>query len=250
VPPFLFGFGFYGPIGWHQRKYRVDLALTLRVIYRAMNGVFMRTLICLALLAGLVAGIAVSEPAAADDEPGYLVLSVGSAATSNDNKNIYRLYYHRTDGTGADTVEFVSVDQGHPLGFLFQRAFHPAPDYSDKGEGIVAVRKLPPGDYEIYNFEVDASGWALGERMRSPNDFHLGFHIAAGRSKYIGNFAAVGVGTPGVWNDANIHMYFSVSDESVRDIAIAKTKVPTLPEPSVSIVDVRSAGTGLVRGAN
>ncbi|MBI3678768.1 MAG: hypothetical protein HY243_19335 [Proteobacteria bacterium] len=174
----------------------------------------------------------------AADGDGYLIVSLGCAENSSYVR--YQLHYRRIGESAADTVEYAAGNSSNLTGLLLNRLFDRKPDYKGDGEGIVEVRKLPPGDYEFYNYDVYASAGMFSEHWWSRNDFHLPFRIVAEQATYIGNFTAVDGGS-------NL-VHFLIFNKSARDLPIAKTKVPALPEPQIAIVVEQAANAPLTGG--
>ncbi|ESQ92984.1 hypothetical protein ABAC460_01665 [Asticcacaulis sp. AC460] len=115
-------------------------------------------------------------------------------------------------------------------------------DYSDNGSGFVVIRKLPPGQYEIYDYAINGMTMTLATiTWSSKTPLSIPFKIEPGKATYIGNFARGcwcvrnGVPSESVYDYLG---YFVISDQSERDIAIARSKEPTLPEISNSVWDV------------
>jgi hypothetical protein len=116
-------------------------------------------------------------------------------------------------------------------------------DYDGGGEnGAVLVRSLPAGDYEIHNFQAAGYVGGLQTTISSRIDFNIPFSIQPGRASYVGSFKAHPTGTAhdptslgqflfGGAIDAGV--VFVVTDESERDIPIARSR-------SVEIVTIQS----------
>jgi hypothetical protein len=104
-------------------------------------------------------------------------------------------------------------------------------DYSGHESGFVITKKLPPGQYEIYNYEI--RGTPMTWSSKTP--FSIPFTIESGKATYIGNFAR------GCWCEVNTIAanlgYFVISDQSARDIPIARAKEPALTEINLGVWD-------------
>ena len=110
-------------------------------------------------------------------------------------------------------------------------------DYSGRESGFVVVKKLPPGQYEIYNYGIDGTNFVSTIHWQSRTNFSIPFTIEAGKATYIGNFAR------GCWCKrstavADFLGYFTISDKSARDIPIARAKDPSLTDINVDVADV------------
>jgi hypothetical protein len=112
----------------------------------------------------------------------------------------------------------------------------------DKQEGIVDVRRLPPGDYEIFNFQAHINATTLQMRWESKSDFSIPFTIAAGRATYVGEMMAVELkrerGFLGLQSHEGIHVV--LTDKSARDVSIARAKEPHMSEVAVTVIDPKS----------
>lgn len=109
-------------------------------------------------------------------------------------------------------------------------------DYSGRESGFVVVEKLPPGQYEIYNYGITGTNIVSTINWSSNVPFSIPFNIEPGKATYIGNFAR------GCWCARSTAIadylgYFVISDNSTRDLAIARTKEPALPEVNIDVWD-------------
>ena len=104
-------------------------------------------------------------------------------------------------------------------------------DYIGHESGFVIIKKLPPGQYEIYNYEI--RGTPMTWSSKTP--FSIPFKIESGKATYIGNFAR------GCWCERNTIAanlgYFVISDKSARDLPIARVKEPALKEVGIDVWD-------------
>jgi hypothetical protein len=117
-------------------------------------------------------------------------------------------------------------------------------DFDRDGKtGVVDVVRLPPGDYDLFNFNLALVG-SRGKRFGAKRDFSVPFTVRAGAGTYIGEFVAVGIrGPDGLPGGA----FFVVSNMADRDIQIAKRKEPALAAVTSAVPDVRSLGTPLLQ---
>jgi len=110
-------------------------------------------------------------------------------------------------------------------------------EYDGRETGRVFIRRLPPGEYEIDDFR-----FAGTRRFSSRQPFSIRFTIRPGQATYIGNFArAPSLGTP-LQRTLGAVGFFVISDKSERDIALARARVPDLPQVTVSVTDVSTFG--------
>lgn len=150
--------------------------------------------------------------AAAAEEKGTLVMAVG---TVGEKVTSARLLYKQFGAGIPFLLPFV--------GYSTEGLFGDSPEFSDGEAGVVKVMKFAPGTYEFYSvtFGNHLHQWT------SDAHFSLPFTIEAGKTTYLGDFAAV----PVLEDDELEGAYFVVTDKHERDIAIAKRKDPALPPP-------------------
>jgi hypothetical protein len=176
------------------------------------------TILSLLFLSSCTTGLHVTNYAGPD--AGVLVTSLG--AKTGTVYNGYNLFYrkknHAPDGDGMIWWGQASILEGHKL------------DIDTGSEtGIVDVRRLPPGEYEIFNFRVFYNGGNVQKHFSSKTDFSIPFSIRPGRATYIGEFIAVGVQGENIFGfSIPDGAYFTVSNRGERDIAIARQKYPGL----------------------
>jgi hypothetical protein len=140
-------------------------------------------------------------------DAGALVLSLGQAPGTYYNS--YTLLVGSKGGMDRQSISFTPSD-------MLGRGIH---DYADSDTGIVEVRNLAPGDYEIFDFQIYYNNGAVSEDWSSKTAVSLPFHIATGQATYIGNFMAVGLrGKNLLGLPVPAGAYFVVSDKGARDI--------------------------------
>jgi hypothetical protein len=122
------------------------------------------------------------------------------------------------------------------------------PEIKDDLEtGIVEVRRLPPGEYEIYNFKIARITGVLDSYWSSRQDFSIPFTIFPGKATYIGEFMAVKIpGTNLFGQEVGDGGYFILSSKAERDLALARQKQPGLGEVVTTIVNPASIGNPLI----
>jgi hypothetical protein len=159
---------------------------------------------------------------------GYLVTTL--AAEKGSKWDQYSLSLRKIDRSIAGELWW------GPANMLDRRQ----PDVDDGREiALVDVRRLPPGDYEIFNFDIDQNP---GGRWQAKPDFSARFTISPGRTTYVGEFLAIrqmGKNLLGMAAPAGVH--FVLSDRAERDIPIARRKDPNLPELTDSGFDPSAA---------
>ena len=172
-------------------------------------------------MVGLLLGLPPAPARAADDAPGYLVVTLG---TENAQAPLF-LDYASSDRRISDEIEW-TPSTPNDLG-------------SDDGEhGTVYVKTLPSGRYSIYRLaENDGTfvrSWTLS----------LSFTIAANQVTYAGDFDFVAHEGRNILSKPIADGgYFRLSDESVRDIPVAarKARQPGLADMKVDVSPMSEA---------
>jgi hypothetical protein len=171
-------------------------------------------------------------------DAGYLVMAL--AARSDTEYSAY-------------TIMFRSIDRASEGGVWWgqENALDRRREIDDAGEtGIVDVRRLPPGKYEIFNFDILYYNGLVPRRWRSEQDFSIPFTIAPGRTTYVGEFMAVKLTRRNIIGATLSNgAYFVLSDKSDRDVAIARQKEPGLGEATDSVIDPKSIANPLITGS-
>jgi len=206
---------------------------------------------CLAALCGCIASGPASGPPAAlvansgplaggyqGADAGYLIVTL--AAAQGTRYRSYSFYFRRRDGGGKGSIWWGQDDASdrRPL------------DIDDGAEqALIDIRRLPPGDYEIYNFDIVLNPPSMWQPWFAARDFAIPFTIAPGRATYIGELKAVALTTPGPFGNTLANgAYFVLSDKSARDLAIARRKEPGLPAAIADEAsDARAIGHELIR---
>ena len=161
-------------------------------------------------------------------QSGTLLLSLGSAGKTYASS--HTLYVEDVDTHRRFSLTY---KQQAPVG-ASERDFDDA-----RGNGIVIAASLPPGRYELQNFASFQSGYPNMFTFESKVDGHVPFTIRAGEASYIGEYLA---------HESRGIMYFIVSDQSDRDVAIARRKhVAIDPRELDYQILVRSSHTPLFR---
>jgi len=174
---------------------------------------------------------------AQDDAPGTLIYSVGSV----DIAMSFEFQFQRTATPGGDPV----TDNRRAMVCRCVGFFSPRPsnlDYYGREAGRVFVQSLPPGRYEIYDFGFTGTIIVASVEWSSRTPFAIPFTINPGEATYIGNFArAPSLGTR-LEPQLGAVGYFVVSDQSERDLAIARARDPALPTVRSEVIDVSNLG--------
>ena len=153
----------------------------------------------------LAAGCVTVPPTGAPTaQSGTLLLSLGSAGKMTASS--HTLY-----------IENVQTHQRFSLTYKQKAPIAESErDFDDaRGNGVVIAASLPPGNYELQNFTSFQSGYPDMFTFESALDGHVPFTIRAREASYIGEYLA---------HQSRGIMYFIVSDQSERDLAIARRK--------------------------
>lgn len=96
--------------------------------------------------------------------------------------------------------------------------------------GFVTVRQLPPGNYEVYGYDVKwREGKDKDKALTSAEPFSIPFTIEAGKTTYLGSYGAVGFKAKNEWGVSEpAGAYFVIANRAQRDMEIAKKKMPRL----------------------
>jgi len=156
-------------------------------------------------------------------DAGAVILSMGESAETSYNS--FAIHLVRMDGQYEQRIWW------GPANSYESRK----PDYYGDGKGIVEMRNLPPGDYEVYNFDIYQTSGMSDLTWNSKTDFSLKFHVGLSGK----NLLDLTIPAGGYW---------IVSDRSARDIPIAHAKNPMLPRVRTAVVDPALADNPLIRG--
>jgi hypothetical protein len=169
-----------------------------------------------------------------------IALSISSAGASDDGKVV--LGFGASPGTSFQEVQllFRSVDGRHNDFTAYIQTsplFGTRRDFDDAFEnGAVKILSLSPGDWTVSGLKI-----ATFPELITPLDtIALPFTVKSGETVYIGDYRAhAAVWSGNGQNPAN-GVVFDVSDQSARDIPIAKKKDKEIGEVTVSIPDTTS----------
>lgn len=170
-------------------------------------------------------------------DAGHLIFGFGAGPGTSYSS--YTLYF-RNKATGAVGTQM----------YLQQTLFTaPSRDFDDSGEnGLVAIQRIPAGEYEIYNFNAYLNGGLMQSNFKSREDFSIPFTISPGKATYIGDFTANKITGKNLFGmTVSGGVYFVLSDKQSRDIPIAKRKVPDLGTIEVSVPDAAAVKNPLIQ---
>lgn len=201
----------------------------------------MRTTRALAFITGTLISAAIAASQVADrpsgDQAGYLVVGLAAYDTMESRAIRYTLDYRRIGSSDTGSISFSPKKKLELMPFLKQKT-----DFQDDSEmGVVEVRRLPPGHYELFKIDGALFGGMVQWRWQSKNLFSIPFDIEAGNATYVGHFqghstsvhSVLSLGAP-----LPSGAYFVVSNKSEHDLAIARQKIDYLQEVKTAVPDV------------
>lgn len=170
-------------------------------------------------------------------DAGYLILTLGAQAGTAYSD--YAIFFRKRDGSASGSIWW---GQGN----MFDRRKLDIDDNKEKA--LVDVRRLPPGDYEVFNFDVHMNGGTIQESWRARRNFSIPFTIAPGGATYLGEFIAVKLTGHNFFGMAVPDgAYFLLSDKAERDLPVARLKEAGLAEASDAFVDPKNLDNPLLR---
>lgn len=157
-------------------------------------------------------------------DAGHVVLGFGAAAGTSYSS--YTLFFRRAprpaDGAAAPVGNFTYFQTN-----LF---YAQKPDFQGPTEqGVVLVSSMPPGDYELFNFDIFLNAGTMTRNFGSRKDFSIPFTVRPGRIAYLGNYQANGMRGDNVLGiSLAAGAVFAVSNRADSEITIARAKAPRL----------------------
>jgi hypothetical protein len=139
----------------------------------------------------------------------------------------YELEIRQVGGSAVERIRFTPKKVAD-LPFMGTKT-----DYKDDSEtGIVEIRRLPAGEYEIFQIDAGLYAGIIQWRWSSGDSVPIPFKISPGAATYLGDFQGhvisqrhvLSLGAP-----FPSSAYFVVSDKSDRDIPLAQKKASYLP---------------------
>jgi opacity protein-like surface antigen len=177
------------------------------------------------LLAAVLLAVGI-VPAEAHDAEGKVVLGFG--AGPDTSFQACQLQFQSVDGEHSD---FIQYTQTSPF-------FGTHRDFDDASEnGAVKILTLPAGNWIIWNVMVATFPTAI----TTPSGFAIPFTVKAGETVYIGDYRAHSESWQDNGRTAVGGLSFDVSDQSARDIPIAKQKDKDIGDVTVAIPDIAAA---------
>lgn len=155
-------------------------------------------------------------------DAGVLVLSLG--AYKGADYSVYRLFFR-------------TRDKSKTAQLTYSRSARP--DYSnDYIAGAVRTYSLEPGEYEFYDFELFFTNGFLTEHFSAKEPFSIPFTIKPTQTIYLGEFRAMPLsGSSLIGLPAHAGAKFQLSDQSARDLPLAKSQNSLVAIPEIRIPD-------------
>jgi hypothetical protein len=157
----------------------------------------------------------------AGSDAGRVVVGIGAATGTSYSS--YSLLF-RKKGAASSSSDRPSI--GRFVYFQTNTFYKQAPDYQSADEaGVVLVQSLPPGEYEIYNFDIFFNAGTVQNNYSSRAEFSIPFTVKPGEMTYLGNYQAnrlTGKNFLGLSLPAGA--VFVVSDRLNSELRIAEAK--------------------------
>jgi hypothetical protein len=202
-----------------------------------------RSLLALSLILGAASVGASSSKDYSGDDAGFMVMGFGSY-TSIESRGISYTMNFRKKGSGE--FESISFTPHRPaLPFLGTKR-----DFDDDGEtGFVEVRRLAPGEYEIFSISAAMFG-RIEWRWKPKDEFSIPFTIASGVGTYLGDFKGVATFRRSILTfgaPLPTGAYFVVANREDRDFPIARRKVPALNQINAVLPDAAAVNSPYIQ---
>jgi hypothetical protein len=161
-------------------------------------------------------------------DAGVLALSLG--AYKGADYSIYRLFFRTRNGKKSGDLTYNRFSR---------------PDYSDAYiSGAIRTYSLEPGDYQIYDFELFFSNGFVEQRFSAKEPFSIPFTIKPKQTVYLGEFRAMAIEGQNLFGlPAHAGAKFLLSDQSARDIPIARAQDTRVANPEIRIPDPAAIGS-------
>ena len=219
----------------------LNVSIRLQLMFRRERDYAMRMIRTLVVLTRMLTLSAYGTNSTAGNysgsDAGYLVVGLAAHDTMESRAIKYTLDYRRLESSDIGSVSFSPKKKLELMPFLNQKT-----DFEDGNEmGVVEVRRLPPGKYELFKVEGALYGGFIQWRWQSKNSFSIPFTIEAGNATYVGHFqghstsvrSVVSLGAP-----LPSGAYFIVSNQNDHDLQIARKKVGAFQEVKTAVPDV------------
>jgi hypothetical protein len=157
----------------------------------------------------------------AGPDAGKIVIGIG-AASGTGYSSYTLLFRPLAESTPVQTPRSEGRLIYAPGSLLFTQK----PDYSTNTEqGVVLVKSLPAGRYELFNFSVFLNGGMVQNHYSSKSPVSIPFSVSRGQTTYLGNYQANGISGKNAFGlPVSAGAVFAVSNRADTDLALAKLK--------------------------
>jgi hypothetical protein len=150
-------------------------------------------------------------------DAGRVAIDIGASA--NTHYSSYSLNFRKVGDKDAEPNRFVYFQHNE---FSAQKK-----DYDNSEEnGVVQSFRLPPGEYEIFNFDIFLNGGTVQKNFGSRKEFSIPFKVRSNETTYLGNYQAnLVMGTNFFGMSMAAGAVFVVADREKVDIELAKKRL-------------------------
>ena len=233
-------------VGRNSERFRHRTSQATAFGGTALRSVLRASLLALGgLLLGLTGCVSTISTSGADSTTGTVANS-GTVVVSMGSRNPFAVLSHRLQ------VRDVTTGASTEIIYLESNIFAPTPRIVNTKEMNVGVLSLnfPEGEYVIHDVVTNFAGYPSGYSISGKSEFSIPFSVRRGQVTYLGQYLAHRVTGKNVFGkDVTAGIYFVVTDEQSRDIAIASTRIlPTRREiVTKQIVDAAKTRSPLIR---
>jgi hypothetical protein len=165
-------------------------------------------------------------------------VAIGIGATVPTRYSSYSLVFRKVGEKDAPANRFVYFQDNS---FSAQKR-----DYDNAAEnGVVQSFRLPPGDYEIFNFDIFLNQGTVQKNFGSRQAFSIPFTVRPNETTYLGNYQAnliTGKNIFGLTLPAGA--VFVVSDRAQADVALAQKRLPAVQFGTITNATPKPASLG------
>ncbi len=170
-------------------------------------------------------------------DAGKVVIGIGAATGTRYSS--YSFLFRKRGQTNHSSEDDSRLTFFQDNVFLTQKL-----DYENDAEGgVVLVASMPPGEYEIFNFDVYLNGYTPGlgniqKDFSSKSSFSIPFNVKAREVTYLGNYQAnLFTGKNYFGMDIPAGAQFVVEDRATTEFPIAQKK-GLIAEPFINSTPV------------
>jgi hypothetical protein len=155
----------------------------------------------------------------AGTDAGYAAIGIGAATATQYSS--YSFLFRRVGEKATGRLVY----------FQNNMFYSRTPDYKAPDEaGVVEIATLPPGDYELVNFDVFLNAGMVQTNYSSRKEFSIPFQVQSKQVVYLGNYQANAIRGRNIFGMRVAGgAYFVVEDRMSRDLGFAKMRLASLP---------------------